>query len=157
MIPNAKRNVSEREGSGKVVAIGVQRARSRQARQHARLRLNPPDNAVVLSVDEKTSIQALERTQLPLPLRTGRAMGHTHDYKRHGVATCTPLGRGVKPPPQLGQTSLRTSSTQEEQKVHSKLQNMASVHSGGRGSLQCSHEGRSSSISDSARGSCFRR
>lgn len=49
------------------------------------LYLNPPENAIVLSVDEKTSIQALERTQLPLPLRTGRARRHTHDYKRHGV------------------------------------------------------------------------
>jgi transposase len=49
------------------------------------LYLAPPTNAVVLSVDEKTSIQALERTQLPLPLRTGRAARHTHDYKRHGV------------------------------------------------------------------------
>ncbi len=39
----------------------------------------------MLSVDEKTSIQALERTQLPLPLRSGRAARHTHDYKRHGV------------------------------------------------------------------------
>ncbi len=42
-------------------------------------------DAIVLSVDEKTSIQALERTQLPLLLRTGRATRHTHDYKRHGV------------------------------------------------------------------------
>jgi transposase len=49
------------------------------------LYLNPPTHAVVLSVDEKTSIQALERTQPPLPLRTGRAVRHTHDYKRHGV------------------------------------------------------------------------
>jgi transposase len=49
------------------------------------LYLAPPEHAVVLSVDEKTSIQALERTQLPLPLRTGRARRHTHDYKRHGV------------------------------------------------------------------------
>src|SRR5271163_2180669 len=49
------------------------------------LYLNPPEHAVVLSVDEKTSIQALERTQLPLPLRSGRATRHTHDYKRHGV------------------------------------------------------------------------
>lgn len=49
------------------------------------LYLNPPQNAVVLSMDEKTSIQALERTQLPLPLRAGRARRHTHDYKRHGV------------------------------------------------------------------------
>jgi hypothetical protein len=51
------------------------------------LYLNPPEHAVVLSVDEKTSIQALQRTQLPLPLplRAGRAIRHTHDYKRHGV------------------------------------------------------------------------
>lgn len=49
------------------------------------LYLNPPDHAIVLSIDEKTSIQALERTQLPLPLRSGRAARHTHDYKRHGV------------------------------------------------------------------------
>jgi hypothetical protein len=49
------------------------------------LYLSPPEHAVVLSVDEKTSIQALERTQLLLPLRSGRAARHTHDYKRHGV------------------------------------------------------------------------
>jgi transposase len=49
------------------------------------LYLNPPEPAVVLSVDEKTSIQALERKQVPLPLQTGRAVRHTHDYKRHGV------------------------------------------------------------------------
>jgi transposase len=49
------------------------------------LYLNPPQNAIVLSVDEKTQIQALERTQLPLPMRRGRAARHTHDYKRHGV------------------------------------------------------------------------
>jgi len=49
------------------------------------LYLHPPEHAVVLSVDEKTSIQALERTQRPLPLRSGRAGRHTHDYKRHGV------------------------------------------------------------------------
>jgi transposase len=49
------------------------------------LYLNPPENAVVLSLDEKTQVQALERSQLPLPLRQGRAVRHTHDYKRHGV------------------------------------------------------------------------
>ena len=49
------------------------------------LYLNPPTHAIVVSLDEKTSIQALERTQLPLPLRQGRAVRHTHDYKRHGV------------------------------------------------------------------------
>ena len=49
------------------------------------LYLAPPRNAVVLSLDEKTSIQALQRTQLPLPMRKGRAASHTHDYKRNGV------------------------------------------------------------------------
>lgn len=49
------------------------------------LYLNPPEHAIVLSMDEETSIQALERTQLPLPLRQGRAVRHTHDYRRHGV------------------------------------------------------------------------
>jgi transposase len=49
------------------------------------LYLNPPDKAVVLSVDEKTQVQALERTQPMLPLRPGRVARHTHDYKRNGV------------------------------------------------------------------------
>jgi transposase/DNA-binding CsgD family transcriptional regulator len=49
------------------------------------LYLNPPDNAVVLSVDEKTSVQALERTQPMLPLTEGQIRRHTHDYKRNGV------------------------------------------------------------------------
>ena len=49
------------------------------------LYLNPPEHAAVLSVDEKTSIQALERTQRPPPLRSDRATRHTHDDKRHGV------------------------------------------------------------------------
>lgn len=56
-----------------------------KVREVVGLYLNPPEHAVVLSLDEKTSIQALERTQLPLPLRTGRARRHTHDYKRHGI------------------------------------------------------------------------
>jgi transposase len=49
------------------------------------LYLNPPDKAVVLSVDEKTQVQALERTQPMLPLKPGQAARHTHDYKRNGV------------------------------------------------------------------------
>jgi transposase len=47
--------------------------------------LNPPDKAVVLCVDEKTSIQALDRTQPALPMRPGQVERRTHDYKRHGV------------------------------------------------------------------------
>ena len=51
------------------------------------LYMDPPDNAVVLSVDEKTQIQALDRTQPMLPLRPGQLARRTHDYKRHGTAS----------------------------------------------------------------------
>ena len=51
------------------------------------LYLDPPDNAVVLSVDEKSRIQALDRTQPGLPLKKGRAATMTHDYKRNGTTT----------------------------------------------------------------------
>ena len=51
------------------------------------LYLNPPDNALVLSVDEKTQIQALDRTQPMLPLRPSHIERRTHDYKRHGTAS----------------------------------------------------------------------
>lgn len=49
------------------------------------LYLNPPTNAVVLSVDEKTQIQALNRTQPGLPLSPGNIGSRTHDYQRHGT------------------------------------------------------------------------
>ena len=49
------------------------------------LYLNPPDNAVVVCMDEKTQIQALARTQPVLPLRSGDVERRTHDYERHGV------------------------------------------------------------------------
>jgi transposase len=49
------------------------------------LYLNPPTNAVVLSVDEKTQIQALGRTQPILPMRPGLSARQTHDYKRNGL------------------------------------------------------------------------
>lgn len=49
--------------------------------------LNPPDKAVVLCVDEKSQIQALDRTQPSLPMKSGRAGTMTHDYKRYGVTS----------------------------------------------------------------------
>ena len=49
------------------------------------LYMNPPENAAVLSVDEKTQIQALDRTQRVLPAKRGRPETRTHDYRRHGV------------------------------------------------------------------------
>ncbi len=51
------------------------------------LYLNPPDRALVLCVDEKTQIQALDRTQPLLPLRPGQVERHTHDYVRHGTTS----------------------------------------------------------------------
>jgi len=51
------------------------------------LYLNPPENAVVLCVDEKSQIQALERTQPMLPMGIGYVEGVTHDYRRHGTTT----------------------------------------------------------------------
>jgi transposase len=51
------------------------------------LYLNPPDKALVLSVDEKSQIQALDRTQPGLPMKPGRCGTMTHDYKRHGTTT----------------------------------------------------------------------
>ncbi len=51
------------------------------------LYMNPPDRAVVFCVDEKSQIQALDRTQPLLPLRPGQAERRTHDYKRHGTSS----------------------------------------------------------------------
>jgi hypothetical protein len=51
------------------------------------LYVDPPDHAVVLSLDEKSQIQALDRTQPGLPIKPGRCQTMTHDYKRHGTTT----------------------------------------------------------------------
>jgi len=51
------------------------------------LYLNPPENAIVLAMDEKSQIQALDRTQASLPIKPGRAGTMTHDYKRNGTTT----------------------------------------------------------------------
>src|SRR3984893_12542251 len=61
---------------------------SRKAADVVSLYLNPPQNALVLCVDEKPCIQALERAQGWIRLPNGRALtGFTHEYKRHGTTT----------------------------------------------------------------------
>src|SRR6202011_3538556 len=69
------------------------------------LYVDPPEKALVLSVDEKSQIQALDRTQPGLPLKKGRAGTMTHDYKRNGtttfaaalnILTGTVIGRNVQ-------------------------------------------------------------
>ena len=70
------------------------------------LYLDPPERALVLCVDEKSQIQALDRTQPLLPMRPGQAERRTHDYKRHGttslfaaldIPACTRLAAKVGP------------------------------------------------------------
>ena len=51
------------------------------------LYLSPPDRSLVLCVDEKSQVQALDRTQPLLPMRPGQAERRTHDYKRHGTTS----------------------------------------------------------------------
>lgn len=51
------------------------------------LYMDPPEHAVVFSIDEKSQVQALDRTQPGLPMKKGRAGTMTHDYKRHGTTT----------------------------------------------------------------------
>lgn len=60
---------------------------SEKVRDIVGLYLDPPDKALVLCVDEKSQIQALDRTQPGLPLKKGRAGTMTHDYKRYGTTT----------------------------------------------------------------------
>ena len=66
---------------------GVQRSAVRGKGHYRRLYMRRPDHALMLCVDEKSQIQALDRTQPGLPLKKGRAATMTHDYKRNGVTT----------------------------------------------------------------------
>lgn len=58
--------------------------------------MDPPAQAVVLSIDEKSQIQALDRTQPGLPIKPGRCGTMTHDYKRHGTTTSFALQAAIK-------------------------------------------------------------
>src|SRR3712207_5905447 len=70
------------------------------------LYVNPPEHALVLSVDEKSQIQALDRTQPGLPMKRGRGATMTHDYKRHGTTTLF-AALDVKAGTVIGQCMLR--------------------------------------------------
>src|SRR6478672_1782939 len=70
------------------------------------LYMSPPDKALVLCVDEKSQIQALDRTQPGLPLKRGRGATMTHDYKRHGTTTLF-AALDVKAGTVIGQCMLR--------------------------------------------------
>jgi len=78
------------------------------------LYVNPPAHAIVLSVDEKSQIQALDRTQPGLPMKKGRAGTLTHDYKRHdhdySVCRSQRARRQGDRPPACSVTAIRSSS-----------------------------------------------
>jgi hypothetical protein len=59
------------------------------------LYLNPPDHALVLCVDKKSQIQALDRSQPLLPMRPGQPERRSHDYTRHGTTSLLALHRCV--------------------------------------------------------------
>ncbi len=63
------------------------------------LYLQPPAQTVVFCVDEKSGIQALDRTQPVLPLRPGLPERQTHDYRRHGTTCCVPPEDPNRPTP----------------------------------------------------------
>src|SRR5829696_6586284 len=71
----------------KTFKLSTDRCFVEKAQDVVGLYLDPPDKALVLAVDEKSQIQALDRTQPGLPMKKGRAGTVTHDYKRHGVTT----------------------------------------------------------------------
>jgi transposase len=71
----------------KTFKLSNDKAFEEKLRDVVELYLNPPKNSVVLSVDEKSQIQALNRTQPSLPMKPGRAGTMTHDYKRNGTTT----------------------------------------------------------------------
>jgi transposase len=70
------------------LTVSICRHRSGRSLRGPRLRhVDPPAHAVVLSIDEKSQIQALDRTQPGLPMKKGRCATMTHDYKRNGTTT----------------------------------------------------------------------
>ena len=82
------------------------------------LYLNPPDNAMVLCVDEKGQTQALERTQPLLPLGLGYVEGVTHGYIRHGTTTLFGPRRGHRPDPGPVQATASSSGVSELSQAH---------------------------------------
>jgi hypothetical protein len=81
------------------------------------LYVNPPDHAIVLSIDEKSQIQALDRTQPMLPMKKRRAGTMTHDYKRHGITTLF-AALDVLEGKVIGQCMKRQSATKTERPRH---------------------------------------
>jgi transposase len=85
-------NVSSRPTNSRRIASArsscrTTRSSPRNSKDVVGLYVDPPAHAVVLSVDEKSQIQALDRTQPGLPMKPGRAGTMTHDYKRRGTTT----------------------------------------------------------------------
>ena len=86
---NENRQLSDKVGQLRVdvAALSTNPFFIEKVRDIVGLYLNPPDHAMVLCVDEKSQIQALNRTQPRLPMGLGHVEGYTHDYVRHGTTT----------------------------------------------------------------------
>jgi transposase len=101
------------------------------------LYMDPPNNALVLCVDEKSQIQALDRTQPGLPLSPGRVASRTHDYKRHGTAclfaafnvlngqVIGKMGQSCKSHEFLGFMKMVEKKTPKEKDLHIVLDNLS--------------------------------
>src|SRR5439155_1687449 len=83
------------------------------------LYVDPPAHAVVLSVDEKSQIQALDRTQPGLPMKRGRAGTMTHDYKRPGTTTLFAALKRATAPPSRTSSYAGSKSTKAASKSYS--------------------------------------
>ncbi len=101
------------------------------------LYMDPPTNALVLCVDEKSQIQALDRTQPGLPLSPGRVASRTHDYKRHGTAclfaafnvlngqVIGKMGQSCKSEEFLGFMKMVEKKTPKDKDLHIVLDNLS--------------------------------
>ena len=110
----------------KTFKISLDPAFADKVRDIVGLYLNPPDKALVLCVDEKSQIQALERTQPLLPLRPGQVERRTHDYVRHGT-TCLFAALDIQTGKVIGHLS-RRHRHQEFLAFLKKLERMTPSH-----------------------------
>jgi len=129
------------------------------------LYVSPPAHAVVLSIDEKSQIQALDRTQPGLPLKKGRCATMTHDYKRNGTTTLfaalnildgTVIGRNMRR--HRRQEFIRflnqiERSVPKDKAIHAIVDNYAPTRKTRfRPGLPATHDGRRTSSRHQARG-----
>src|SRR5438093_10572581 len=121
----------------------------RKVRDIVGLYLNPPDHAMVLCVDEKSQIQALDRTQPLLPIGLGYVEGVTHDYVRHG--TTTSLSANVDETPTPWKFSVEGESGNEDVHGHGDVTDDGRDRGGGEGAAAAVHGDREAAGAEGGR------